>query len=233
MTRAVVGVDVSSWAHPSSAPVDWDAVAEDGYSFVMVKLTQGINYTNPWGLRDLDDARAAGLLTGAYHYFEPGVSAADQAAFFTLTLVGQLLDLGAWLDWDCYPPVQFTYNQELDAFMTECYKARPQTGLRTTSGWLDQLTGLDVLKGRIWVMGSEHRPEVRPYIYGQWEPQEVMGISYPVGICTLASTRGVNIPTAPKPRPSAATAVTVHPAHDPEPEPEPEPAEPEPEEVLA
>lgn len=233
MTRAVYGVDVSSWAHPNGQGIGWDALVDDGYTFALVKATQGNNYTNPWALRDLDDARASGMLVGAYHYFEPGVPAADQAAFFTLTLVGQLLDLGAWLDWDCYPPVQFAYNQELQAFMEEAIKSRPQTGLRCSSEWLDQLTGLDVLKGRIWATSDTHRPEVRPYLYSEDKPSEVDGISYPVTTVTLASTRGVNIPTAPKPRPSAATAETVHPRHDPEPEPEPEPSEPEPEEVLA
>jgi Glycosyl hydrolases family 25 len=224
---SVKGVDVSSWAHPNSELIDWDAVADDGYSFALVKVTQGIGYTNPWGLRDLDDARAAGLLVGAYHYFEPGAPAADQAGFFGLSLVGQLLDVGAWLDWGCYPPVQFTYNPQLDAFMQEAYKARPQCGLRTSSAWLDQLTGLDVLKGRIWVTDDGWPAGIKPYLYSEDQPKPVEGISGPVPVCMLAQVRGVNIPTAPKPRPNPVTAVTVHPNHDPEPEPEPTPAEPE------
>ena len=75
MSGAVKGVDVSSWQHPGQAEIDWHAVADDGYTFALVKATQGTNYVNNWLSRDLDDARSAGLLLGAYHYLEANVTA--------------------------------------------------------------------------------------------------------------------------------------------------------------
>lgn len=218
MSGTVLGVDVSSWQHPDGHAIDWEAVREAGYVFAIIKATQGVSYVSPWCARDLDDARAAGLLVGAYHYYEAGVPAAEQAQHFTSTLLGERLDLGCWLDWECYPPEQFVYNQELTEFLTTAHKARPGTGLYCDGAWAEALKGSDVLKGRLWAAGGRDPLPGRPLLWQRSEPAEVPGISAPVDVDELWQVRGVDLPTAPRARPTAAT---VHPpARPPEPEPE-------------
>ncbi len=79
------GVDIASWQHPGSAPIDWNAVKAAGMSFAIVKATEGTNYTNPFFVGDRDAAGKAGLVVGAYHYARPAAplsTAVDQARHF-------------------------------------------------------------------------------------------------------------------------------------------------------
>ncbi|MEO0521562.1 MAG: GH25 family lysozyme [Pseudomonadota bacterium] len=70
------GIDVSHY----QGAVDWRAVAQSGVRFAIIKATEGVAYTDPEFAANRDGAHAAGLVTGAYHFFEPadpGVSQAD------------------------------------------------------------------------------------------------------------------------------------------------------------
>ncbi|WP_083828578.1 GH25 family lysozyme [Parafrankia sp. EUN1f] len=79
------GVDIASWQHPGSAPIDWNAVKGSGVAFTIVKATEGTEYTNPYFAADRDAAGLAGLTVGAYHYARPAApisTAVDQARHF-------------------------------------------------------------------------------------------------------------------------------------------------------
>lgn len=79
------GIDIASWQHPGSAPIDWDAVRGSGVSFAIIKATEDTNYTNPYFLGDRADATGAGMVVGAYHYARPAApvtTAVDQARHF-------------------------------------------------------------------------------------------------------------------------------------------------------
>ena len=117
MSAPVRGVDVSSWQHPEGRAIDWEKAKGAGYHFALVKASQGTGYVNQWVAHDLDSARAAGLLVGAYHYFEANQPAEQQASHFLSCLVGQDLGLGVWLDWECYEPVQFAHSVEINSFL--------------------------------------------------------------------------------------------------------------------
>ena len=75
---AVRGIDVSH----RQTEIDWARVAAAGVQFCYVKATEGE------GLKDIqfrdyfDNAKAAGLLPGAYHFFRPGKDAEAQAESF-------------------------------------------------------------------------------------------------------------------------------------------------------
>jgi GH25 family lysozyme M1 (1,4-beta-N-acetylmuramidase) len=64
------GIDVSSHDH-TLGPIDWWAVAADGNKFAYIKATEGSSYINPYFDADYRAAKAAGLLTGAYHFGRP------------------------------------------------------------------------------------------------------------------------------------------------------------------
>ncbi len=75
---AIRGIDVSHY----QGNIDWAQVAGAGIKFCYVKATEGS------GLQDIrfhdysNGSKAAGLVTGAYHFFRPEVDAEAQAESF-------------------------------------------------------------------------------------------------------------------------------------------------------
>ena len=74
------GIDVSSWQH-AGVPIDWTEVKAAGYDFVIVKLTEGLSYINPFARNDIEAARAAGLIVGGYCFASPLGAPSAQASY--------------------------------------------------------------------------------------------------------------------------------------------------------
>ena len=75
----VAGVDVSRY----NKAVDWAGLAASGHRFAYVKATEA-SFVSPTHDAQTASARAAGLLTGGYHYARPAASdGATQARYFT------------------------------------------------------------------------------------------------------------------------------------------------------
>jgi lysozyme len=74
----IYGIDVSD----HQGQIDWRAVARSGVSFALIKATEGSTYVDSDFAPDLAQARSAGLLTGAYHFFSLCSRGATQAANF-------------------------------------------------------------------------------------------------------------------------------------------------------
>ena len=64
-TTGIMGLDVSKY----QGQIDFAAVAGAGYRYVLVKATQGVDYIDPNFKTNYQQAKAAGLLVGAYHYY--------------------------------------------------------------------------------------------------------------------------------------------------------------------
>lgn len=60
----IKGIDVSHW----QGDIDFTKVKSDGYQFVFIKATEGIDYTDPKFHENVKKAKEAGLHVGAYHY---------------------------------------------------------------------------------------------------------------------------------------------------------------------
>lgn len=80
---AVHGIDVSSY----QGVIDWRRVKQmaEGrvhISFAFIKATQGVIKVDPYFERNWRQALKAGVVCGAYHYFEPKFGGAWQARFF-------------------------------------------------------------------------------------------------------------------------------------------------------
>jgi GH25 family lysozyme M1 (1,4-beta-N-acetylmuramidase)/peptidoglycan hydrolase-like protein with peptidoglycan-binding domain len=82
---SVKGVDTSHHNHSGGQAIDWNKVRASGQVFMFAKATEGADWTDPWFSRDLQSARQAGLMHGAYHFYgrTPG---ADQARNFVNTV---------------------------------------------------------------------------------------------------------------------------------------------------
>ena len=86
------GFDTSNNNHgPSGRPIDFRQAAAAGQQFVFLKATEGVDFTDPWFVRDWQGARDAGLIRAPYHFFNPatGQDGAAQADLFIRTLRAQ------------------------------------------------------------------------------------------------------------------------------------------------
>jgi len=197
-------IDVSSWQHPGGAPIDWAKVQGAGIVGVLVKATQGDGYVNPWLHTDLEDARAEGLLVGAYHFAETGVDGGAQGAHLVSALMGQVLDLGAWIDWEVGPLADYEVGSLYTPMLEAIEAARRPCGLYVDDSWRETFARLALPIRRLWLAAPDGVPAgVRPMIV-QTGSGTVDGIAGPVDMDALVSGRGVNLPTAPRPRPVAA-----------------------------
>lgn len=195
MTTAKV-IDVSSWQHPNGGPIDWAAVHESGVQGVIVKLTQGTTYTNPYGIADCHAAALAGLLIGVYHFAQPAqFTAAAEAEWFKSQLGGLTLDLGAWLDLEDLggtPPHEVgPWSEEwLAAVQTPAHPA----GLYTDRSIFGSLPGAP-WGYRLWlaVPGQVDGPAE-----GEWMTQTgtgaVPGVDGAADEDVIWNARGLNLP---------------------------------------
>ena len=90
----ILGIDVS--AH--NGDIDFEKVKSDGISFVIIKATEGEDHHDSKFDTNYDNARAAGLKVGAYHFFRKNTDGLNQAKNF-LEMVGwRKLDLPLVVD---------------------------------------------------------------------------------------------------------------------------------------
>lgn len=72
------GVDVSH----HNGQIDWRKIRSTGIAFVFVKATDGIDYIDPMYATHFREAKAAGLISGAYHFYETNDDGEGQADWF-------------------------------------------------------------------------------------------------------------------------------------------------------
>src|ERR1035437_9218044 len=72
------GVDV----YTGDGVIDWAHTYGSGVAFAFVKASEGIGIHDAKHASNIKNAKAAGLLTGSYHFFLPTSNATDQAKFF-------------------------------------------------------------------------------------------------------------------------------------------------------
>ncbi len=79
---SVHGIDVSAY----QGRIDWPEVARHAVRFAFIKASEGVSRQDPRFARNWREARAAGICRGAYHYFLPNRSGAEQAQLFIQTV---------------------------------------------------------------------------------------------------------------------------------------------------
>ena len=121
-------------------------------------------YVNPWLRRDYDDAFAAGLLIGAYHYYDASAEATKQAEHFVGCLMGMKLDLHAWLDLEVTANSEWTLAGYVNTFLEACKDGRPGAGLYCSQSTWTELNKAAISVPAVWAAdwGVETRPRRRP-----------------------------------------------------------------------
>ncbi len=100
----ISGIDVSH----HNGDVDFGRVRDAGYDFVFLKTTQDNDFIDPMFATNLARARAAGLATGGYHFFDYTLDGKVQADHFVdrLEATGGLTDaLPPVVDVECFSPI--------------------------------------------------------------------------------------------------------------------------------
>jgi len=90
----IVGIDVSS----HNGDIDFDKVKADGYSFVIIKASEGLEHHDSRFATNYDNARKSGLKVGAYHFFRKDTDGLNQAKNFLETIGWRKLDLPLVVD---------------------------------------------------------------------------------------------------------------------------------------
>jgi lysozyme len=74
----IQGIDVSHF----QGSVNWQEVKQAGMTFAFAKATEGQSSVDPQFKNNWQNMKAAGLLRGAYHFFDAGIDGAAQANHF-------------------------------------------------------------------------------------------------------------------------------------------------------
>jgi lysozyme len=90
----VQGIDVSHY----QGTVDWQQVNAAGIQFAFAKATDGVTLADSEFATNWAGMKAAGILRGAYHFFEPTDDAGQQATFFLSNVQLESGDLPPMLD---------------------------------------------------------------------------------------------------------------------------------------
>lgn len=84
MATQIKGIDVSKW----QGEIDWKKVKADGVEFAFIRAGYWTNYTDPYFEKNYNNAKAAGVKVGAYHYsYALTAAQAKKEAEFMLTLL--------------------------------------------------------------------------------------------------------------------------------------------------
>lgn len=113
------GVDVSH----HQGRIDWPAVAGDGIAFAYIKASEGGDFTDDRFAQNRKEARAAGVRTGAYHFFTLCTDGAKQARHFLSVAQPDPVALAPAVDLEfggnCSArPTRKALHRELDEFLT-------------------------------------------------------------------------------------------------------------------
>jgi lysozyme len=163
------GIDVSN----HQGEIDWAAVAGDDIDFAYIKATEGGDWIDPWFERNWQQAQAAGLDVGAYHYFtlcRPGV---EQAANFLAVVPVQEADLPAALDLEyagnCKTDVTPKWvRDEVAEFLRIVEDATSSEVLLYVGGRFDETYGItQAVDEPVWQRSIMRRPGDDRWVFWQ------------------------------------------------------------------
>ena len=126
----VVGADISEY----QAEVDMETLAGQNIDFIYIKATEGSSYTDSRFDENWENAEAAGIPAGAYHFFSfdsPGKLQAENYVSTVGSLAGKLIpavDVEYYADKRKDPPEPEKVAEELQAFLDaleEEYHVKP------------------------------------------------------------------------------------------------------------
>lgn len=121
------GIDIS--AH--NGQIDFDAVKNDGISFVIIKMTEGGDFKDPRFIDNIRRAQLAGLKTGVYHFFRFDTDGVAQGINIIHSLRGRLTDMPVVIDLEEWTNPTHISDEDVIARLEELLGYLDSHGLRT------------------------------------------------------------------------------------------------------
>jgi lysozyme len=167
---AIQGIDVSFW----QGPINWYNVRASGKLFAFCRATRGLDYSDPTFAFNYAQARANGILRGAYHYGFVTEDAIQQATKFIDTVQPKKGDLKPVLDLED-PDGVAMQPAELRAWVQEfvgrVVELLGQTPIIYTGYyyWRDEVVGADLNLGcPLWVPNYSAPAPLVPAPWANW-----------------------------------------------------------------
>ena len=115
---SVFGIDISRY----QGDIDWKELKEKNpdstpIHFVYMKASEGKEMKDPYFDKNWKEAKEAGFIRGAYHYFTTGSGGAEQAAQFIRNVTLEKGDLPPMVDVEEVPTDKEAFNRELKHFI--------------------------------------------------------------------------------------------------------------------
>lgn len=205
-SRYVQGVDVS-WHQDA---IDWRALAADDVAFAYIKATEGGDHVDPRFEFNWNEAGAAGLYRGAYHFFTLCQPGARQAANFIAvvprapgalpaaldlehmgpcrqgpTMPDVMAEARVWLDrveaHYGVRPIVYTTRQFHDAHLTQ------MTGERF---WIRSIATPPSFRKQDWIIWQHHNRGHKDGVAGPIDLNAFRGDT--AALAAFASTAGPN-----------------------------------------
>lgn len=164
------GVDVSN----HQGVIDWQAVADDDIDFAYIKSTEGGDFVDVFFERNWDQARAAGLEVGAYHFFTFCTPGDAQAANVLSVVPLDEMDLPLALDLEfggnCSArPTRTDMAAEVNEFIEIVEAATDEEVVLYIGEKFDAAYELkDALDRELWERRLWRRPNVDNWTFWQW-----------------------------------------------------------------
>jgi lysozyme len=199
------GIDVSH----HQGDIDWRKVAADDVVFAFIKASEGGDHRDRLFSQNWDNAEAAGVKIGAYHFFTFCRSGQEQAANFLQVLGERQGALPAALDLEfggncSAKPDASAIRAEIGSFLhaVESYTGRPVVLYVTAEFWEAYK---DILPPRpLWVRSIFRRPPQSEWAF--WQYHHAGGVAGITGRVDLNVVRDEGLfsrltakPSAPKP----------------------------------
>lgn len=121
----VRGIDVS--AH--NGDIDFDALRDAGYTFVIIKATEGTDWQDRNLTRNYARARRAGLVTGLYHFFRFDSPGNLQALNIIEATSSRPVDLPVVIDLEEFGNPRFTPTRQVIRQLDTCLATLSRTGI--------------------------------------------------------------------------------------------------------
>lgn len=158
------GLDVSH----HQAIVNWSYWWEQGYRFVFIKVTEGIDHIDRRWWIHYNDALAAGYLIGPYHYLLPEFNGIAQAKHMLSVTSQAKWDLPHVCDVEADGTIsQTSYLARVKAFLDEVrFGVNKRPVVYTSAYKWDKLVGNQPVDADLWAAHWTSRPS--PYIPSAW-----------------------------------------------------------------
>lgn len=200
LSQNILGIDVSKW----QGDIDWELIHAQGKVFAYIKATEGMTYTDPFFIKNVEGGIQAGVIVGAYHFARPDNNTALEDAN------NYLSQAHVCVGSNFLPPALDLENpnsstnitnlftsKELSEWVQEwCEKVEEKTGIRPiiyTNSYIANYLQDELNKYGLWIAKPNTPPSTPPSNIGIWNDWNIKQYSWEGNILGINGNVDLNI----------------------------------------